>query len=80
MKTKKLQIDVGQSTYTKLAIDPTTNKFYQIVQHIGGPKHYTEITRDDVLRKLTMNPHPLEWQRERNETNIKRYLPESLPS
>lgn len=76
-KVKTLQIDVGMQTYTKLCVEPSTGKFYIETRWIGERGKFTEITRDDVLMKLTLPIHRCEWQRSRNQRNITKYLPEA---
>lgn len=75
-KLKALRTDSGMSTYTKLGYSPSEDKYLQESRHIGAKAKYTELTKDDVLMKMTMPPHPAESNSTFHEKNISKYLKE----
>ncbi len=78
MVKKTLATDVGMSTYRKLYHDTDTGKFHEEHRHIGAKGNSSEITKDDVLRKLSMEPHPAHFRRELNEKNLSKHVPEYI--
>jgi hypothetical protein len=59
------------TTHYSVQHDPKTDKFYEQHRHMGIRPEKTELSRDDVLRKLTMHD-----EKHINKKNVEKALKE----